>query len=55
MADDMPAHLKSLMRPKSPRRRSRPTWEDEEDAVLDALEAASADRSGDRVPARAAD
>ena len=39
MADDMPAHLKSLMRPRPQRRRSRPTWEDEEDAVLDALEA----------------
>jgi cytochrome oxidase assembly protein ShyY1 len=38
MADDMPAHLKSLMRPKPQRRRSRPTAEDEEDAVLDALE-----------------
>lgn len=38
MADDMPAHLKSLMRPKPQRRRHRPTWEDEEDALLDALE-----------------
>jgi cytochrome oxidase assembly protein ShyY1 len=38
MADDMPPHLKSLMRPKPQRRRTRPTWEDEEDAVLDALE-----------------
>ncbi|WP_424347285.1 SURF1 family protein [Kocuria sp. CH-021] len=38
MADDMPAHLKSLMRPKPQRKRSRPTWEDEEDALLDALE-----------------
>lgn len=38
MADDMPPHLKSLMRPKPQRRRSRPTWEDEEDALLDALE-----------------
>ncbi|STX05421.1 SURF1 family protein [Kocuria rosea] len=38
MADDMPAHLKSLMRPRPQRRRSGPTWEDEEDAMLDALE-----------------
>jgi len=38
MADDMPPHLKSLMRPKPQRRRTRPTWEDEEDALLDALE-----------------
>jgi cytochrome oxidase assembly protein ShyY1 len=38
MADDMPPHLKSLMRPRPQRRRSRPTWEDEEDAMLDALE-----------------
>ena len=38
MADDMPAHLKSLMRPRPQRRRARTTWEDEEDALLDALE-----------------
>ncbi|MFI7483758.1 SURF1 family protein [Kocuria sp. M1R5S2] len=38
MADDMPPHLKSIMRPKPQRRRNRPTWEDEEDALLDALE-----------------
>ncbi|WIG19266.1 MULTISPECIES: SURF1 family cytochrome oxidase biogenesis protein [Kocuria] len=46
MADDMPAHLKSLMRPRPQRRRSRPTWEDEEDAMLDALETPAAVRSG---------
>ncbi len=46
MADDMPPHLKSLMRPKPQRRRARPSWEDEEDALLDALErdAAGPDR-----------
>lgn len=38
MADDMPAHLKSIMRPRPQRRRRRTTWEDEEDAMLDALE-----------------
>ncbi|MCD1143977.1 SURF1 family protein [Kocuria sp. LUK] len=38
MADDMPPHLKQLMRPRPQRRRSRPTAEDEEDALLDALE-----------------
>ncbi|WP_058954915.1 SURF1 family cytochrome oxidase biogenesis protein [Kocuria rhizophila] len=39
MADDMPAHLKSLYRPKRTRVSSVPTAEDEEDALLDALEA----------------
>ena len=39
MADDMPAHLKSLYRPKRKRVSSVPTAEDEEDALLDALEA----------------
>ncbi|WP_243635619.1 SURF1 family protein [Kocuria tytonicola] len=39
MADDMPAHLKSLYRPKRTRASSGPTAEDEEDALLDALEA----------------
>ena len=39
MADDMPAHLKSLYRPKRTRASSVPTAEDEEDALLDALEA----------------
>lgn len=53
MADDMPAHLKSLMRPRPQRRRSGPTWEDEEDAMLDALAASAADQS--RVPLRSAD
>ncbi|WP_052133138.1 SURF1 family cytochrome oxidase biogenesis protein [Kocuria rosea] len=55
MADDMPAHLKSLMRPKPQRRRTHSTWEDEEDAILDSLEAAAADRSGSRIPLRPAD
>ena len=54
MADDMPPHLKSLMRPKPQRRRARPTWEDEEDAMLDLLEATGADRSGSHVPFRSA-
>ena len=35
----MPAHLKSLYRPKRTRASSVPTAEDEEDALLDALEA----------------
>ncbi|RKQ37135.1 SURF1 family cytochrome oxidase biogenesis protein [Kocuria tytonis] len=39
MADDMPAHLKSLYRPKRTRASSAPSNEDEEDALLDALEA----------------
>lgn len=39
MADDMPAHLKSLYRPKKNRRSTAVTNEDEEDALLDALEA----------------
>lgn len=39
MADDMPAHLKSLYRPKKNRRNNVVTNEDEEDALLDALEA----------------
>ena len=39
MADDMPAHLRSLYRPKRARSSSGPTAEDEEDALLDALEA----------------
>ena len=39
MADDMPAHLKSLYRPKRASRRAVVTDEDEEDALLDALEA----------------
>ena len=38
MADDMPAHLKSLYRPKKNRRTNAVTNEDEEDALLDALE-----------------
>lgn len=38
MADDMPAHLKSLYRPKRGSRRAGAD-EDEEDALLDALEA----------------
>lgn len=38
MADDMPAHLKSIYRPKPGSRRSVITDEDEEDALLDALE-----------------
>ena len=42
-------------RPKSRRRRARPTGEDEEDAMLDALEAPAADRSGSRVLLRSAD
>ncbi|MGX5359028.1 SURF1 family cytochrome oxidase biogenesis protein [Kocuria sp. KH4] len=54
MADDMPPHLKSLMRPKPQRRRTRPTWEDEEDAMLDLLETTGADRSGSHVPFRSA-
>ena len=37
--DDMPAHLKSLYRPKRTRTSTAPTAEDEEDALLDALEA----------------
>ncbi|GEC99528.1 hypothetical protein KVA01_16830 [Kocuria varians] len=38
MADDMPAHLKSLYRPKRTRARSGTSDEHEEDALLDALE-----------------
>lgn len=39
MADDMPAHLKSLYRPKRRRASTGVSNEDEEDALLDALEA----------------
>ncbi|MDO4919704.1 SURF1 family protein [Kocuria sp.] len=39
MADDMPAHLKSLYRPRRARSGNGPNGEDEEDALLDALEA----------------
>ena len=38
MADDMPAHLKSLYRPKRTRATTGITDEYEEDALLDALE-----------------
>lgn len=38
MADDMPAHLKSLYRPRNSRKSDAITNEDEEDALLDALE-----------------
>ncbi|WP_298592103.1 SURF1 family protein [uncultured Kocuria sp.] len=55
MADDMPAHLKSLMRPKPQRRRTHSTWEDEEDAILDSLETVAAGRSGSGIPLRSAD
>ncbi|MFW0112603.1 SURF1 family protein [Rothia sp. CCM 9416] len=35
--DDMPAHMKSIVRPKPPKKRSRPTDEEEEDALVDKL------------------
>lgn len=35
--DDMPAHMKSIVRPKPPKKRSRPTDEEEEDALVDRL------------------
>ncbi|KLU08403.1 MULTISPECIES: SURF1 family protein [Kocuria] len=54
MADDMPAHLKSLMRPKPQRRRHRPTWEEEEDALLDAFEDGVMDGTENRTMSPAA-
>ena len=37
MIDDMPSHMKSIVRPRPARKRSRPTDEEEEDAFLDGL------------------
>lgn len=37
--DDMPAHMRSVVRPKPVKKRSKPSDEDEEDAIVDALRA----------------
>lgn len=39
MIDDMPAHMKSIFRPRPQKHRTRPTDEEEEDALLEASEA----------------
>lgn len=38
MVDDMPAHMKAIVRPKLAKKRSQPTDEELEDAYLDSLE-----------------
>ena len=37
MIDDMPSHMKSIVRPRPARKRARPTDAEEEDAFLDGL------------------
>lgn len=37
MVDDMPAHMKSIVRPKYSKKKARPTDEEEEDALLDQM------------------
>lgn len=38
MADDMPAHMKSIVRPRIQKKRARPSDEEEEDALLEAYD-----------------